>query len=299
LRNVSKLIQTFHTTWLPGIISAAMLRLDRVHPEIQGNKWFKLKYNLQAAERAGKKQLLTFGGAYSNHIAATAAACRMMGWPCIGIIRGERPPVLSHTLIKAEADGMELLFISREAYRQKTQAGWETLYPDHYIIPEGGHNVLGALGCEEIAASLNPGPQTPSPDYTHLLCPVGTGTTLAGIINATQRAEVIGISVLKGAKSLNDDVQALLKSGHNPNWQIFHDFHEGGYGKITPALIDFMNEFYTETGIPLDGVYTAKMMLAFRKLALDVYFPVGSVVRLVHTGGLQGNLSLAPGVLCF
>lgn len=281
------------------MISAAMLRLDRVHPEIQGNKWFKLKYNLQAAERTGKKQLLTFGGAYSNHIAATAAACRMIGWPCIGVIRGERPPVLSHTLIQAEADGMELQFISREAYRHKTQVGWETLYPDHYIIPEGGHNVLGALGCEEIAASLNPGPQTPSADYTHLLCPVGTGTTLAGIINATQRAEVIGISVLKGATSLDDDVQALLKPGHNPNWHIFHNFHEGGYGKITAAVIDFMNAFYTETSIPLDVVYTAKMMLAFRKLALDMYFPAGSVVRLVHTGGLQGNLSLAPGVLCF
>ncbi|UYQ93919.1 pyridoxal-phosphate dependent enzyme [Chitinophaga horti] len=288
---MNELLQTFITTWLPHNVQAAMLRLDRLHPEIQGNKWFKLKYNLEAAQQAGKRAILTFGGAYSNHIAATAAACRMAHWPCLAVIRGERPPVLSHTLAKAEADGMELLFISREAYRDKQQTDWAALFPDHYIVPEGGHNDLGARGCEDILDLAHT-------TYTHLFCAVGTGTTLAGLVNAG-RGEIIGISALKGALSLQHDVQALLKPGHAANWRILHDYHEGGYGKINANVIGFMNDFFRQTGIPLDGVYTGKMMLAVKKLAETGYFPAGSQLLCIHTGGLQGNLSLAPGVLCF
>lgn len=271
-----------------------MLRLDLLHPEIQGNKWFKLKYNFQAAEQAGKRRLLTFGGAYSNHIAATAAACRLIHWPCTAIIRGQRPPQPGHTLLRAEADGMELVFVSRETYREKNQVNWESMFPDHYVVPEGGHNAEGAKGCEDILSLA------PTGDYTHILCAVGTGTTLAGLINAAlPQQQVLGISALKGALSLHNDVTALLKPGTRAAWQLLHDYHQGGYGKITPAVTDFINDFYRQTTIPLDVVYTGKMTLALQKMVLSGHLPEGAKVLCIHTGGLQGNLSLAHGVLCF
>ncbi|WP_295118197.1 1-aminocyclopropane-1-carboxylate deaminase/D-cysteine desulfhydrase [uncultured Chitinophaga sp.] len=292
--DTSNILQSFSATWLPATIQAAMLRLDRIHPEIQGNKWFKLKYNLQAAEQAGKKRILTFGGAYSNHLAAVAVACKLMQWPCTAIIRGERPPVLSYTLKKAGEIGMELQFISREYYSNKEQRDWEAMFPEHYIIPEGGHNALGAKGCEEILSLA------PTASFSHILCAVGTGTTLAGLINAAKPGQQVwGISALKGALSLQTEVAGLLNAGATSNWQLLHHFHEGGYGKITPAVISFMNSFFTETGIPLDGVYTGKMMLALKKLVEQGLITEGDSVLCIHSGGLQGNLSLSEGVLCY
>lgn len=279
-----------------------MLRLDRIHPLVSGNKWFKLKYNLEAA--AGKP-VVTFGGAWSNHILATAAACKMEGIPCTGIIRGERPAVLSHTLQQAAALGMELVFVSREAYRHKDASA----FPDACVIPEGGHNAAGARGCSEILSLAD------TKGFTHIICAVGTGTTLAGLINATDgennarrpglpaaeidppAQKIIGISVLKGAYSLEEDTAQLLTQPGRP--EIFHDFHEGGYGKISDELIACMNDFYRQTGIPTDRVYTGKMVLAVNKLLERSYFPPGSRLLLVHSGGLQGNDSLPPGVLCF
>jgi 1-aminocyclopropane-1-carboxylate deaminase len=291
---MNNLLQHFSASWLPASIQAAMLRLDLIHPEIQGNKWFKLKFNLQAAEEAGKKRILTFGGAYSNHIAAVAAACKLRQLHGTAIIRGERPPVLSHTLRRAEENGLELQFISREYYRNKLHRDWEAMFPEHYIIPEGGHNALGVKGCEEIL-SLGT-----TRSFTHILCAVGTGTTLAGLINAAQPGQQVwGISALKGALSLQNEVTQLLNADAEAEWQLLHDFHEGGYGKITPAVIDFMNLFFTETGIPLDGVYTGKTVLAFKKLLKQGLITEGSSVLCIHTGGLQGNLSLQEGVLCY
>lgn len=272
-----------------------MLRLDRIHPLVSGNKWFKLKYNLEAA--AGKP-VVTFGGAWSNHILATAAACKMEGIPCTGIIRGERPAVLSHTLQQAAALGMELVFVNREAYRRKDASA----FPDAYVIPEGGHNAAGARGCSEILSLAD------TKGFSHIICAVGTGTTLAGLMNATtgkrnspQSAppaqKIIGISALKGAYSLEEDTAKLLTQPGQP--EIFHDFHEGGYGKISNELIASMNDFYRQTGIPTDRVYTGKMVLAVSKLLERSYFPPGSRLLLVHSGGLQGNDSLPTGVLCF
>ncbi len=287
-------------SWLPPDLEAAMMRLDLLHPEISGNKWFKLKYNLEAARAAGKTRIITFGGAYSNHIAATAAACRMVGLQSTGIIRGEAAPQLSHTLQQAQQYGMKLQFISREAYRQKDTYPWDQQFPDAYLIPEGGHNAAGVRGCEEILSLV------PTQTYTHIMCAVGTGTTLAGLINsALPHQQVMGIVVLKGAAYLRQEITQLLRpqdSSAQPlhtNWQLYHNFHIGGYAKATPALIASINDFYSQTQVPLDMIYTAKMVWALRELVQQQHFPAGSRILLVHTGGLQGNLSLPPGVLCF
>lgn len=322
------ILQPVHTTWLPEHIPAAMLRLDQLDPLVSGNKWFKLKYNLEAA---GGRPIVTFGGAWSNHILATAAACKMKGLSCTGIIRGEKPAVLSSTLEQASSMGMQLFFVSREEYRVLTSDGnigaddyMYALYqlnddiipPDAYVIPEGGHNALGVKGCSEILSLAD------TKDFTHIICSVGTGTTMAGLINATVEGKetivdevlhdlaqlvvgspdhivqkVVGISALKGAFSLQAEIESLLISP-GP-WELLHNFHEGGYGKMSPALIDFMNDFYRQTGIPLDRVYTGKMVLAVKKLVEQGYFPENSRLLLIHSGGLQGNDSLLPDVLCY
>ncbi|SFE13601.1 1-aminocyclopropane-1-carboxylate deaminase [Chitinophaga sp. CF118] len=292
-RNI--ILQNITPSWLPDNIQAAMLRLDLLHPEISGNKWFKLKYNLEAA---GKRRILTFGGAYSNHIAATAAACELAGLPCIGIIRGERPLQLSHTLQLAVEKGMQLEFVSREVYRHKDSTNWTPLFPDAYIIPEGGNNVAGARGCQEILSLAD------TSAFTHILCAVGTGTTLAGLISSAQPHQLVqGYVVLKGATYLQEEVAALLRGiadlqgsvFHAAPWTLIHDFHGGGYAKTSSGLISFINHFYQETRIPLDVVYTGKLVWGFSQSA----FPAGSKILLIHTGGLQGNLSLSPDVLNF
>ncbi|WP_240613024.1 1-aminocyclopropane-1-carboxylate deaminase/D-cysteine desulfhydrase [Chitinophaga parva] len=282
--------------WLPAGLCADMLRLDQLHAAISGNKWYKLKRNLEAALAGGKTGLLTFGGAWSNHLAATAAACHATGLRSIGVVRGERPATLSLTLQQAQAHGMELQFISREAYRTVNPAEWGARFPEYFVVPEGGHNALGALGCEDILKSA-PGLDA----YTHLLCAGGTGTTLAGLINSAAPGQtVIGIPVLKQAEWMEASIRELLRPRHTPvAWQLHYQFHQGGYAKTSPALFAFMNDFHAQTGIPLDIIYTGKMGMAFRGLALGGHFQAGSRILLLHTGGLQGNLSLPPGVLSF
>ncbi|SHN77482.1 1-aminocyclopropane-1-carboxylate deaminase/D-cysteine desulfhydrase [Chitinophaga sp. CF418] len=279
-------LQTISPSWLPENIQASVLRLDLLHPEVSGNKWFKLRYNLEAAFAQEKTRILTFGGAYSNHIAATAAACRLAGIACTGIIRGERPSVLSHTLQEASLKGMDLHFISREAYRVKNETDWNALYADAYVVPEGGNNALGGKGCEEILSLVN------DTSFTHIACAVGTGTTLAGLINsAVLQQEIRGYVVLKGATYLEQEIQSLLNPAPAPlpRWQLLHQHHGGGYAKVTPALMEFIRQFYGETRIPLDIVYTGKLFMGFRQDVLDGMYPAGSNVLLIHTGGLQGN----------
>lgn len=288
------ILQSIQPAWLPDHLEAAMLRLDLLHPEISGNKWFKLKYNLAAARAAGKTHIVTFGGAWSNHIAATAAACQAASLPCTGIIRGEAAPVLSRTLQQAQQYGMQLRFVSREAYRQKESTDWERLFPNSFIIPEGGHNAAGARGCKEIL------PLVPYQNFTHIACAVGTGTTLAGLINsALAQQEVLGFVALKGAGYLQEEVAQLLEPAVPAKWRLVHDAHLGGYARVTPELTSFINNFYRETKIPLDIIYTGKMALGVQKLVQEGYFPAGSRLLLIHTGGLQGNLSLEPDVLSF
>lgn len=287
-------VQYFNAAWLPGSILAAMLRLDLIHPAIQGNKWFKLKHHLTLFRQGNYQQLITFGGAYSNHIAATAAACREMGIPTAGIIRGEEPKTWSHTLQEARQAGMQLHFIDRHRYREKMHIDWLEQFPNSYIVPEGGHHPLGAAGCEEILSIEQ------LDNFSHITCPVGTGTTLAGLINASLPGQYTwGYSALKNAVSLDNDVKSLLKVPSRGNWQIFHGVSQGGYGKTNHELFQFMNDFYTETGIPTDMIYTGKMLMAIRDQAMSGLFPAGSSVLIIHTGGLQGNRSLPGGSLIF
>ncbi len=271
-----------------------ILRLDKLHPVISGNKWFKLKYYLQDAKHKEYNTIATFGGAFSNHIIATACACNKAGLKSIGIIRGERPAILSDTLLMAEQYGMELWFVSRSAYEDK-----ETIKKDFknvYWIAEGGYGNLGAQGTKEILSFCN------EPEkYAHIVCAVGTGTMMAGIIQSVNpKQTVIGISVMKGNYSLMEKVETLLNvEDINKSYRIIHDYHFGGYAKHPPGLIQFMNDIWQHHQLPTDIVYTAKTFYAAQQLIINNTIPEGSNVLLIHSGGLQGNLSLPAKTLCF
>ena len=271
-------------------LDVSVLRLDKIHPVISGNKWFKLRYYLEDAKAKGKKSILTFGGAWSNHIIATAMAGKMNGFNTVGIIRGEESPDLSPTLLNARAQGMQLVFIPRNEYSEKNIPA-EFRNDQHYIIHEGGYGELGAAGAATILEGL-------TENYTHFCCAVGTGTTAAGIANAAKGNRVIAISVLKNNHSLNGMIEALLAPGVAAP-ELLHDYHFGGYSKYQPSLLQFMNELYQHTQIPTDFVYTGKLFYAVRDLIQKNFFPSESRILLIHSGGLQGNLSLRKGTLMF
>jgi 1-aminocyclopropane-1-carboxylate deaminase len=271
-------------------LDVSVLRLDKIHPVISGNKWFKLRYYLEDAKAKGKKSILTFGGAWSNHIIATATAGKIKGFNTIGIIRGEEPAIFSPTLLNARAQGMQLVFIPRNEYSEKNiPAEYRT--DDHYLIHEGGYGDLGAAGAATILDGL-------TENYTHYCCAAGTGTTAAGIANAAKEKQVIAISVLKNNRNLKEMIKALLASGVAAP-ELLHDYHFGGYSKYQPALLEFMNELYKHMQIPTDFVYTGKLFYAVRDLIQKNFFPSGSRILLIHSGGLQGNLSLRKGTLMF
>ncbi len=271
-------------------VNVEVLRLDKIHPAISGNKWFKLKYHLQKFITGHYKALVTFGGAFSNHIAATAAACAANNIPCIGIIRGEEPASHSHTLINARKYGMQLHFISRTDYQNKMlPPAFESHY--YYIIPEGGYSEIGAMGAATIPYERAA--------FDHILCAVGTGTMMAGLMNnKAAHASVLGLSALKNHSLLENEVRTLLTNQDQPV-SINHDYHFGGYAKQKPGLISFMNELYSATGIPTDFVYTGKLFYGALELIQNNYFKAGSRLLLIHSGGLQGNLSLRKGTLIF
>lgn len=274
-----------------------MLRLDKLHPVVSGNKWFKLKYNLEAARQQGKRFVLTFGGAYSNHLAATAAACRLLGFKSIGIVRGERPPQPGATLQMLQREGMELHFISREDYRRKQEHDFlqqlRQRFGDAYIIPEGGHNEAGVKGCEEIL------PASGGMAFTHICCAVGTGTMMAGLVRSAMPSQIVtGFPALKQAHYLEQEItQYLRPEDADKSWRLFYDYHFGGFAKYNSRLTDFMNDFYREHHVPLDIVYTGKMVYGVLDLVRKDAFPPGSKILLVHSGGLQGNRSLKKGIL--
>jgi 1-aminocyclopropane-1-carboxylate deaminase len=272
-----------------------VLRLDLIHPVISGNKWFKLKYYIKQAKEEGKNILLTFGGAYSNHIVATAAASKMAGLKSTGIIRGEKPAKLSHTLEMAARFGMDLYFTGREAFRNKIipDEVYEK-YPKEkmYRINEGGYGSLGMKGAMDILNLVD------RSSYTHIIAATGTGTMLAGLIEASRKnCQVTGISVLKNNLSIHEEINQLLKAPKAYN--INFNYHFGGYAKHTEALLSFMNAWYERTGIPSDFVYTGKLFFALDQLIEDGYFPGASSILAIHSGGLQGNLSLPKGKLIF
>ncbi len=263
-------------------------REDLNHSFVCGNKWWKLKYNLQEAHQLKKDTLLTFGGAYSNHIYATAAAAKELGLKSIGIIRGEKAKPLNHTLAFAESCGMNLHYISREAYRKKTEPDFmeqlRNQFGDFYLIPEGGTNELAVKGVAEFASTL-----IKEVDFDYLCLPVGTGGTMAGLVRGfSGRKKVLGFSALKGGGFLNDEVKTV--SG-NPfdNWKIIEDYHFGGYAKSTSELINFIKEMDGQYCLPLDRVYTSKMMFGVFDLIRKGFFEKGSTVLMLHTGGLQGR----------
>lgn len=251
-------------------------------PLISGNKWRKLKYNLIEMDRLGKKGIATFGGAYSNHLHAVAAAGQRFNFSTVGIVRGEEAKELSATLQECREMGMELHFVDREAYRSKTNSASVqdifAQFPDHFVVAEGGEGSLGEKGCVEIWEEI-----TLPADYLCLAC--GTGTTLKGLVAGNAlKTRILGFPVLKG-------ISAYLPLTLN-DCELFTDYHFGGYAKHTTQLIEFMKDFERETGIPLEQVYTGKMMYGLCDLILKGYFKKGSQVVALHTGGLQGRSTL-------
>jgi 1-aminocyclopropane-1-carboxylate deaminase len=273
-------------------VEVSVLRLDKIHPVISGNKWFKLRFYLDEAKQFQKKTIVTFGGAWSNHIVATAAACKSAGLGSVGIIRGGEATDLSPTLLQAKEAGMLLYFISREEYKEK-KVPIEFQNDEYYFIPEGGYSEKGAAGATTILDYCE------KKDFTHYCCAVGSGTMMAGLINGALPHQVItGISVLKNNFDQEADVKALL-SNKERNFTIIHDYHFGGYAKHKRELIEFMNTFYQQTTIPSDFVYTGKLFYAIHDLINKNFFPPGSKLLLIHSGGLQGNASLSKGTLIF
>ncbi|GGG46115.1 1-aminocyclopropane-1-carboxylate deaminase [Hymenobacter glacieicola] len=269
-----------------------MLREDLNHPELPGNKWRKLKYNLLEARRLGHDTLLTFGGAYSNHLAAVAAAGRLTGLRTIGVVRGEelssRP--LNPTLAQARADGMELHFLDRATYRRKQEPEVEAALLQKtgpaYVLPEGGSNLLALPGCAELVPEL-----AALTAFDALCVACGTGGTLAGLLTglAGQR-EALGFAALKGADFLRADVDALTRQASGlsyANWTLLTQYHGGGYARLSPELRSFIQEFQHRHGVLLDPIYTSKMLVGVLDLLNRGYFRRGSTVVAIHTGGLQ------------
>lgn len=273
-------------------VSFYIKRDDLLHPDISGNKWRKLKYNLEEAKERGFKRLLTFGGAYSNHLAATAAAGIKYGFDTLAIIRGEKRLPLNPTLSYLKLCGTEMKFVSRSAYRNKYEPQFlETLDIDqeeYYIIPEGGSNTLAIKGVAAVVEEIEEDLGSP-PDYISIAC--GTGATMSGVISGLNgRSQALGVVVLKGS-FMSDEIKkflSLIQKDHLDNWSLSEDFHFGGYAKFKPPLIDFINEFKTTTGVQLDPIYTGKLAYALFELIKQDYFPKGSSLVMVHTGGLQG-----------
>ena len=260
-------------------------REDKIHSFVSGNKYRKLKYNLLEAKKQKQNTLLTFGGAFSNHIAAVASAGKIHGLKTIGVIRGEeleQKLSSNSTLSYAKSCGMQFKFVSREIYRKKTTEAFLKLlkaqFGDFYLIPEGGTNNLAVKGCEEILTGEDF-------KFDYICCAVGTGGTISGIINCSKPSQqVLGFPALKGG-FLQEDISKFARQN---NWSVIADYHFGGYAKINEALIMFINQFKLKYNIALDPVYTGKMIFGILDLIKKSYFPNGSKILAIHTGGLQG-----------
>lgn len=260
-------------------------REDTIHPLISGNKYRKLKYNLLEAKKRGHHTLITFGGAFSNHIASVACAGQEQGFKTIGVVRGEELENSwpnNPTLQLAHEQGMRFHFVSRSDYRCKNDDSFleklETRFGKFYLLPEGGTNDLAVKGCEEILTESDA-------QFDVVCCAVGTGGTIAGLINATTpHQNVLGFPALKG-DFLKEDI---TKFARNDRWKLVSDYHFGGYAKVDRDLVGFINRFRDETGIPLDPIYTGKMLFGIFDLVKQDVFPKNTQILAIHTGGLQG-----------
>jgi 1-aminocyclopropane-1-carboxylate deaminase len=260
-------------------ITLYIKREGLIHPYIFGNKWYKLKYNLIEAERLNKKTILTFGGAYSNHIFAVAAAGKIFGFRTIGIIRGEEHLPLNPILKFAKDNGMLINYISRTNYRKKTQQEFinklHSVYGDFYLLPEGGTNYFAVKGCSEI-------PSTIKIKYDYICTACGTGGTIAGLISGVQPGiKVLGFSVLKGGQFLNGNIEMLLSSFNNnnmKNWELFLDYHAGGYAKINGGLKSFIDDFNRKNNYKPDWIYFGKMLYGIYDLIKKNYFKTNQTI---------------------
>src|SRR5690625_530174 len=269
-------------------IQAFLKRLDQIPPKGFGNKIYKLKYNLLQAKKMGFKTMVSFGGAYSNHIAALAKTAKTEGIKAIGIIRGEelgenldQTLQQNPTLALAAQNGMELIFISRASYRQKNTQEFKNKLLEQwgpvYILPEGGSNEWAVKGCEEIISESDK-------NFDYICCPVGTGGTVSGIIRAASpQQKVLGYLALKA--DLSAEIERYVNSN---NWKLIKDYHFGGFAKINKELVSFINTFTDENQVVLDPIYTGKMMFGIFKDIENGFFKENSRILAVHTGGLQG-----------
>ncbi len=264
-------------------------REDKNHELVSGNKLRKLKYNLVEAKRLTKKRLLTFGGAYSNHIVATAAAGKEHGFETIGVIRGDelaldlkRTFAQNPSLQQAKELGMQFKFISRSKYREKENNFFikdlKKEFTDFYLIPEGGTNNLAVKGCEEILTKEDK-------NFDYVACAIGTGGTISGIVNSSkEHQKVLGFPALKG----DFHSELIKKYTKKENWELVLDYHFGGFAKVNDELVSFLNTFYKQTAVPLDPIYTGKMLFGLLDMIKNGYFAVNTKILAIHTGGLQG-----------
>lgn len=273
-------------------IKVSTLRTDLIHPIISGNKWFKLRFYLEEAKKLKCNTIASFGGAYSNHIVALAAACKLNGLESVGFIRGEL--CNSPSLKEAKDLGMQLYFISREEYKYKEVVMEKYAHQPWFWINEGGYGLNGALGAATILQTKD------CSSFTHIICACGTGTMLAGLVlGSNENQLVIGISVLKNNIGLNQMVSALIPQENKKAITTIHDFHFGGYAKHPKELIHYMNQLFEREKLPTDIVYTSKLFYATEALIQQQYFESNSKILVIHSGGLQGNRSLTPGSLIF
>jgi 1-aminocyclopropane-1-carboxylate deaminase/D-cysteine desulfhydrase-like pyridoxal-dependent ACC family enzyme len=267
-----------------------VLRIDKLHREISGNKWFKLKYNLIEAEKLNHKTLLTFGGAYSNHIYAVASAGKEFGFDTIGIIRGEEYFPLNPTQQFAVDCGMKLFYLNRAEYKNRNDKAFQEKlkikFDNPYMIPEGGTNQLALMGTEEIVNHIKT-------NFDYICTACGTGGTIAGIISSLKgEKKILGFPALKGGEFLENDIRELVterSSQSYNNWKLITEYHFGGYAKIDISLINFINEFESINNFKLDYIYTSKMFYGIKELLKREYFSKGIKIVLLHTGGIQGN----------
>jgi len=296
-------------------VAIDVLRLDQVHPVVSGNKWYKLRYYIQGSVNSQANTIASFGGPYSNHLVALAYAAKENGLKSIGYVRSNEGEPITPTLQEAIAYGMELVFLGRINFQLKknelltqnvNRAG------EIFFVDEGGYGMTGAKGAATIVSDwdlLNKSnhsitetyvqAKNPIHDYDYIICAVGTGTMIAGIINAAKiNQTIIGIPVLKNEGTINQEIENLLED-KNAKFELLHTFHQGGYAKTSPAQIEFMNRLWIHAKIPTDIVYTGKVFLAVEQLIQENYFKPSSKVLIIHSGGLQGNRSLEEGILLF
>jgi len=297
------------------LIKVDTLRLDQIHAIISGNKWYKLRFYIQEALNNNATTMASFGGPYSNHIVALAYGSKINGLRSIGYIRANKGEPITPTLQEAIDYGMELVFLGRTLFQEKKN---ELLVQNKngvsktYFVNEGGYGILGAKGATTIVSdwdSFNKSnhsitetydlAKNPIHKYDYIICAVGTGTMIAGIINATKiNQTIVGIPVLKNEDTIKQEIENLLED-KNVKFELHHTFHQGGYAKTSPAQIEFMNRLWNHEKIPTDIVYTSKVFYAVEQLIKENYFKPNTKVLIIHSGGLQGNRSLEKGILLF